>query len=199
VGSYHLALFGASTIPVGTGGGNGPNARAAKTNAASTVARPVDEAMFAVNYMTPIVGADLAYVNHGFTAQGEVTLLQYVRVRGDNSADALDTFRTNSAVGLHLGYFMGSHFSLGSDLHYQRWLSHPTTLNAMTGEQVPLSDAAMDTLTVSAGLRFHFRWGQHAWIRPGISYTRGFDGRGIDAPLITAQTNAVQIDIPVMF
>ena len=68
--------------------------------------------MFAVNYMTAIAGFE-----------GEATLQQYVRVRGDNSAAATDPFRTNSAVGLHLGYFIGSHFSLSGDVRYQRWLS----------------------------------------------------------------------------
>ncbi len=199
MGSYRFALFGATTIPIGTGGGNAPNVGAAKTNAASITARPADNAMFAVNYMTEIVGADFAYVNQGFTAQVEATLLQFVRVRGDNSAAATDTFRTNSAVGLHLGYFIGSHFSLGADLLYQRWLSHPTTLNAMTGAHVPLSDANMDTVTVAAGPRLHLRLGKNAWIRPGISYVRGIDARGFDAPLITAQTTAVLLDIPVMF
>ena len=199
IGSYRLALFGATTIPIGAGGGNAPNVRAAKTNAASITARPADNAMFAVNYMTEIVGADFAYVNHGFTAQAEATLLQFVRVRGDSTAAATDPFRTNSAVGLHLGYFIGSHFSLGSDLRYQRWLSHPTTVDAMTGAHVPLSDAKMDMVTVAAGPRLHFRVGKQAWIRPGLSFVRGLDARGFDAPLLTAQTTAVQIDVPVMF
>jgi hypothetical protein len=199
MGSYRLALFGATTIPIGTGGGNAPNVGSAKTNAASITARPADNAMFAVNYLTEIVGADVAYVNHGFTAQGEATLQQFVRVRGDNNAAATDSFRTNSAVGLHLGYFIGSHFSLGGDLLYQRWLSHPTALNAINGAHGPLSDADMDTVTVVAGPRLHFRLGKQAWIRPGISFIRGFDARGLDAPLLTAQTTAVQIDIPVMF
>ena len=126
-------------------------------------------------------------------------MLQFVRVRGGDSAGATDSFRTNSAVGLHLGYFIGSHFSLGADLRYQRWLSHPTTLNPMTGARVPLSDANMDTVTVAAGPRLHFRLGKQAWIRPGISFVRGLDARGFDAPLLTAQTTAVQIDVPVMF
>lgn len=199
MGSYRLALFGATTIPVGTGGGNAPNPGAAKTNAASITARPAYNAMFAVNYLTEIVGVDFAYVNHGFTAQAEATLLQFVRVRGDKSAAATDSFRTNAAVGLHLGYFIGSHFSLGGDLSYQRWISHPTTLNAMTGAHVPFSDAKMDMVTVAAGPRLHFRLGKQAWIRPGISFVRGLDTRGFDAPLLTAQTTAVQIDVPVMF
>jgi hypothetical protein len=199
MGSYRLALFGATTIPIGSGGGNAPDLGAAKTNAMSVTARPADTAMFAVNYMTEIVGADFAYVSHGFTAQGEATVQQFIRVRGDNSAGSTDSFRTNSALGLHLGYFIGSHFSLSGDLLYQRWLSHPTTLDAMTGAHVPLSDANMDTVTVAAGPRLHFSLGKHAWIHPGLSFVRGLDARGFDAPLLTAQTTAVQIDIPVMF
>jgi hypothetical protein len=194
-----MALFGATTIPIGTGGGNAPNPGTAKTNAASITARPADDAMFAIDYVTAGVGADFAYVEHGFTAQGEATLQQFVRVRGDNSAAATDSFRTNSAVGLHLGYFIGSHFSLGADMLYQRWLSHPTTLDAMTGAHVPLSDANMDRVTVAAGPRVHFRLGKQAWLRPGISFVRGLDARGLDAPLLTAQTTAVQIDVPIMF
>src|SRR5450631_486340 len=96
-----------------------------------------------------------------------------------NSAGATDSFRTNSAVGLHLGYFIGSHFSLSGDLLYQRWLSHPTALNAINGAHVPLSDADMDTVTVAAGPRLHFRLGKQAWIRPGISFVRGLDARGV--------------------
>jgi hypothetical protein len=71
-----FSLFGATTIPIGTGAGDVPYDRAARTNAASMVARPADGAMFAVNYVTAIAGADFAYVSHGFTAQGAATLLQ---------------------------------------------------------------------------------------------------------------------------
>jgi hypothetical protein len=199
IGSYQLALSWATTIPIGMGGGNAPNARAAKTNAASITARPVDVAMFEVNYLTEIVGVDVAYVNHGFTAQGEATLLQGVRVRGDDSAGGTDPFRTDSAVGLHLGYFIGSHVSLGGDLRYQRWLSHPTTLDAMTGAHLPLSDAEMDLVSVAVGVRLHLGLGTYATIHPGISFTRGVDAQGLDAPLLSARATGVQLDVPVMF
>jgi hypothetical protein len=199
LGRYRLALFGAATLPIGSGGGDAPNIRAAKTNAASMTARPADDAMFAVNYTTAIAGADLAYVNHGLTAQAEATLLQFVRVRGDDGIGATDPFRTEVAAGLHLGYFIGSHFSLSSDLHYRRWLSHPTTLSAATGARVASSDGDMAKATVAVGPRFHFRLGEHSWIRPGISFVRGLDARGFDAPLLTAQTTAVQLDVPVTF
>ena len=183
LGSYRLALFGAATLPMGTGSGDARYVPAAKTNAASVTARPADGAMFAVGYTTAIVGADFAYVNHGFTAQAEATALQYVRVRGDSP----DRFQTQAAVGLHVGTFIGSHFSLGGELHYQRWLSHPSTV----------SDTA--TTTVAAGLRVHFVMGKQVWIRPGLAVARGLDARGFDAPLLTPQTTALQIDVPVMF
>ncbi|MDB4983753.1 MAG: putative secreted protein [Myxococcales bacterium] len=197
--SIRLGLFGATTIPVGSGGGNAPNGGAAKTDAAAPMARPADDVMFAVDYVTEIVGADVAYVNHGLTAQAEATLMQSIRVRGNDSAGGTDRFRTNSSVGFHLGYFMGSHFSLGGDLRYQRWLSHPTTLDELTGAPVPLAASKINTVTVAVGPRLHFRLGKHAWIRPGVSYVRGLDARGFDAPLITAQTTAVMIDVPVIF
>jgi hypothetical protein len=199
LGSYRLALFAGTTLPIGTGGGNAPSIRAAKPNAASGTARPADDAMFAVNYATAIGGADFAYVNHGLTAQAEATLLQFVRVRGREGVGATDSFRTEAAVGLHLGYFIGSHVSLGSDLHYRRWLSQPTALSAATGVRVPLSDADMASTTVAVGPRFHFRVGRQGSICPGISFVRGLDARGLDAPLLTARTTAVQVDIPVLF
>jgi hypothetical protein len=187
LGGYRFALFGAATLPIGTGSGDARYVPAAKTNAASMTARPADGAMFAVNYTTAIVGGDFAYVNHGFTAQAEATVLQYVRVRGEDSPNASDPFRTQAAVGLHLGYFIGSHVSLSGELYHQRWLSQPTNV------------AATAMTTVAAGPRAHFELGKHAWICPGLSVVRGLDARGFDAPLLTAQTTALQIDIPVRF
>ncbi len=199
VSTYGLALFVATTIPIGTGGGDSPNLRAAEANAASISARPAEAAMFAVNYMTGIAGVDFAYMSRGFTAQAEMTLLQFFRVRGGDSGGATDAFRTQAAVGLHLGYFIGSHVSLSSDLHYRRWLSHPTTVGANAGPRITFSDAGMNTTSVAVGPRVHFRLGKHAWARPGLSFVRGLDARGFAAPLITAQATAVQVDVPVTF
>jgi hypothetical protein len=198
LGIYRLALFGATTIPIGTGGGDAPNLRAAETNAASMSARPADAAMFAVDYMAAVAGTDIAYVGHGFTAQGEVTLLQLVRVRGGDSSGATDAFRTQASAALHLGYFFGAHFSLSGDLHYRRWLSTPTPTSA-PGARITFAGAGMDTTTVAVGARVHFRMGKSVWIRPGVSLVRGLDTRGFDAPLLTPQTTAVQLDVPVVF
>jgi len=197
--SRRLALFAAVAIPIGSGGGNEPDPRAARTNAASITARPADEAMFEVNYATAMVGADVAYVKHGFTAQAEATLLQSIRARGDKTTAGTDEFRTRAAMGGHLGIFLGRHVSVGADLEYRRWLSHPTMLDAMTDPRVPSADEDLATLTASIGARVHFHVGK-ASIQPGLSYTRGFDGLALHEPMnITKQTNAVAISIPVLF
>ncbi len=197
--SRRIALFGAVALPVGSGGGNEPDPRAARTNAASITARPADEAMFEVNYATAILGADIAYVKHAFTAQAEATLLQSVRVRGDKTAAGADAFRTRATIGGHLGVFLGPHVSIGADLEYRRWLSHPTMLDAMSDPRVPSADEGSSTLTASIGARVHFHLGKVS-VHPGLSYTRGFDGLAPHGPMnITKQTNAVTIAIPVLF
>jgi hypothetical protein len=152
--SHRLAVFGAVTLPLGTGN--------ARTHLASMTARPADRALFDVDNMAGIGGVDFAYVHRGFTAQGEVTLVQSVAT-------------TRASVGLHLGYLVGWHVAVGGDLHYE------------------------DTLTASVGVRTQFKLGKQTWIRPGIALFRGLDERGLDAPLLTPQTTAVQIDIPVAF
>ena len=73
----------AERFPIGMGGGDMPDAGAATANAAGIAARSaMDNAMFAVNYFTAIVGGGVGYVDHKFTLQAEVTLLQLFRVRG---------------------------------------------------------------------------------------------------------------------
>jgi hypothetical protein len=201
LGSYRVALFGATTIPMGTGGGDRPNLRAAETNAAAIAARPADSAMFAVNYMAGIAGVDLAYQSCDFSAQAEMTLLQFVRVRGGDNAGATDAFRTQATLGVHISYFLGSHFSLSSDLHYRRWLSDPTTIepNPAQGPHITFTDAGQNTTSLAFGPRLHFKVGERRWVRPGISLVRGLDTRGFNAPLITAQATALQLDVPVTF
>lgn len=125
-----------------------------------------------VNYLTEIAGGDVAYVKHGFIVQGEATLQQSVRVRGEKSAAASDVARTRAAVGAHIGVYIGSHVSLGADLLYQRWLSHPTKLDFMTGARAPISDADMAALTASVGVRAHFNVGQVS-VHPGCRSREG--------------------------
>lgn len=194
-----LALFAAVAIPVGSGGGDNPDPRSARTNAASITARPVDEAMFSVNYATAIVGADIVFAKHGFTAQAEATLLQSIRARGNKTIDGTDALRTRATMGAHLGMFLGRHVSVGADLEYRRWLSHPTMVDAMTDARVPIAGGDLTTLTASIGARVHFHVG-NASVHPGLSYTRGFDGLALHGPTnITKQTNAIGLAIPVLF
>jgi hypothetical protein len=194
-----LALFAATTLPIGTGGGNEPDPIAAQANAASMTVRPSDDAMFQVNYLTESVGGDIAYVKHGFTAQAEATLQQSVRVRGSESADGTDAARTRAALGAHVGTYIGSHVSLGGDVLYQRWLTHPTKLDAMTDARMPIADEDMNALTLSLGVRAHFHIGQ-ASVHPGLSFTRGLDATGPTAgTMITNRTTAFALDVPVLF
>jgi hypothetical protein len=193
IGLMRLAGFLGVTIPIGMGGGDTPDAGAALANSAGISARSaMDNAMFAVNYMTVIGGLGAAYVSGGFTAQVEATIFQLTRVRGDNAASATDSSRTNSTAGLHVGYFVVPMLSLGAELRYQRWLSTPTTRTA-TG-LVDIPDVNKETVTVAFGPRFHFKLGKTSWLRPGIAYARA-----LDKPLTNSSYNMVQVDLPFAF
>src|SRR5262245_19796812 len=194
VDAIRWAAFLGTTVPIGQGGGNTPDPGAATANAAGIRARsPMDNAMFAVNYLTAMAGGGVAYVDHKLTVQLEATLLQLFRVRGDMAASATDSTRTNSTVGLHAGYFIIPMLSLGGELRYQRWLRPPTQLDAM-GAKVDIPGAAKDTMTFAIGPRFHFPVGRGMWLRPGIAYARA-----LDDPLSAASYNVVQVDVPFVF
>jgi hypothetical protein len=193
VDSIRWAAFLGATVPIGTGGGNTPDAGTALANGAGIAARSaMDNAMFAVNYFTAIAGGGIAYVNHKLTVQAEATLLQLFRVRGEMHASATDSTRTNSTVGLHAGYFIIPMLSLGGELRYQRWLSTPTQL--VMGNKVDQPGFAMDTVTFAIGPRLHFQVAKGMFLRPGIAYARG-----LDKPLTDASYNMVQVDVPFYF
>ncbi len=179
---------------MGGGSGDHPEPGIAAANTAGLQARSgMDNSMFAVNYFTGIVGGDIAYVDRKLTVQGEATLFQLLRVHGDDAGNAsTDAARTNSTMGLHLGYFVIPALSFGAELRYQRWLSTPTKLNM--GVKVDFSAASMDTTTVAIGPRAHFAVGKGVWLRPGISYARV-----LDQPLANQSYNMVQVDLPVVF
>lgn len=188
------ALFAGATVPIGTGSGDQPDAATSAANTAGLQARSgMDNAMFAVNYFTGILGADLAYVGHRATLQVEATLFQLFRVRGDEAgAQSTDAARTNSTMGIHAGYFLLPILSLGAELRYQRWLTTPTRL--VMGNKVDIPDANKDTMTVALGPRVHFKIGRTMVVRPGVSYSRALDN-----PLSGASYNTLQIDVPVLF
>ena len=176
--------FFASTIPVGSGGGDQPDAGKAAAQSAAIPARSsMDNALFAVNYWTMIGGLGLARVTRGATLQAEVTVLQLTRVRGPETQDAS---RTNLTAGLHAGRFFTPRFSAGAELRMQRWLS-----DAAPARNDP---SAREQLTFSIGPRFHFPLGGKRWLRPGLSYTRA-----LDDVMSRQGYDVVQIDVPWVF
>lgn len=180
-----FSAFLGVALPLGMGGGNTPDPGVAAAARAGVLARSsLDNAMFAVNYATAFPGLDVAWVRDGFTAQLEVTILQLVRTRGEQVEK--DSARTNSAVGLHLGYFLVPQLSIGAELRYQRWLSTPAAVAA--------DDALRDNLTLAVGPRAHFKLGDRLWFRPGVSYTRG-----LDDPMSRQSYHIVQLDLPFPF
>jgi hypothetical protein len=193
---FKLAAFLGLTIPVGGGGGDMPEPANALANGAGIVARSaMDNAMFAANYFTIFPGVGLAYVNHGFTAQIELTLLQLIRVRGgDNPAN--DDMRTNFTAGLHLGYFFIPQLSAGAELRHQRWLSTPSNIKAggVMMRTQEMEDTLRDTTTFAVGIRGHIKLNDTMWLRPGIAYARA-----LDEPMDLAKYDIVQVDVPFVF
>jgi hypothetical protein len=180
-----LAVFGGVALPLGTGGGDTPDPAVAAANKAAMAARSaMDNALFAVNYATPLVGADVAYVAGGLTVQGEVTLLEPIRVRGEMKSP--DDTITNMTSGLHVGYFPLPFLSVGAELRYQRYLTTPAVVKA--------NPAARDNVSAALGVRGHISLGGKRWLRPGLAYARG-----LDDPMSGASYHVVQIDLPFAF
>lgn len=182
---FKLAAFGGLALPLGSGGGNGADPMMTATVRSAIAARAnMDNALFAINDLTPIVGVDAAYVDNGLTLQAEATLFELIRVRGDEVQP--DAYKTNFTTGMQAGYFIAPWLSTSMELRYQRWLSTPAS--------VKMASATRDTLSGAVGVRGHVALGGKRWLRPGVSYARGFDD-----PLTGRNYQIVQIDIPFAF
>jgi hypothetical protein len=183
-GGFRASGFLASTIPIGSGGGDAPDPATAAALSAGIPARSaMDNALFAVNYWTLIAGAGIARITPGLTLQAEATVLQLTRVRGPETQDAS---RTNFTAGLHAGRFFGRRLSLGAELRLQRWLSDAAPVRS--------NPAAREQLTLGFGPRLHFHVGGRHWLRPGVSYTRA-----LDDPMQDRGYDIVQVDVPFAF
>jgi hypothetical protein len=181
---WRFSAFFASTIPIGSGGGDAPDKGAAAAMSAGISARSaMDNALFAVDYWTVIGGLGLARITPGSTLQAAVTVLQLTRARGPTSQDGS---RTNLTAGLHAGHFFSPKLSLGAEVRMQRWLT-----NAAPVRNDP---AAREQFTLGLGPRFHFKIGAKHWLRPGLSYTRALD----DAMAKKAY-DILQLDVPFAF
>jgi hypothetical protein len=183
--SLKLSLFGGVTLPIGGGGGNTPAVSSRATAAQGIYARQaMDNALFATNYTTPTVGAGLAWVRDGLTAQAEATVLELVRVKGaDLESDAA---RTNYTSGLHEGYQLVPALTASVEAHYQRWLSTPIF--------VEKDDSKRQQATVGVGLRANVPLSSSLLIRPGVAYFHP-----VDDPMAKAKYRIVQIDLPFVF
>lgn len=182
---YKLAFFGGLALPLGSGGGNGADPNMTTTVRSAIAARSsMDNALFAINDLTPIAGVDAAYVADGLTLQVEATLFELFRVRGDMVQP--DVYKTNFTTGAQAGYFVLPWLSTNLEVRYQRWLSTPAAVEA--------APATRDTLSAAFGLRGHIALGGKQWLRPGVSYARG-----LDDPMTGRNYQIVQIDVPFTF
>ena len=179
----HAAL--SFTLPVGMGGGDSPDPAEAAVRGKAALARyGMDNSIFAVNDLTVIPGAAVAWVDRGWTVQAEATLFLLSRVRG--AAAQPEAFKVNFTTGLFVGYFVvPSYLSLGIELHYQRYFLGPASANT--------APATIDNLTMAGGVRFHVPIGR-TWLRCGVSY-----GGGLDDPMAAAHYNVLQLDCPFFF
>ena len=184
-GALKVGVFGGVALPFGSGGGNtGAPARLAAEKAAALARSAMDNSMFAVNDLTPTLGVDIAYVDHGLTLQAEATLFELFRVRGEKVQS--DEYKTNFTTGAHVGYFLVHWLCISAELRYQRYLTTPAA--------VEMNPLARDNLTAGGGLRFAFKLGGHRLLRPGVSYARA-----LDQPLSDRTYQIVQLDLPFSF
>lgn len=181
-----LALFGGVTAPIGQGGGNSPDAGTRAAMGAGIYARSaMDNALFAVNYMTPTAGAGVAYIKGGWTLQAEVTILQLFRVRGDQKD--LDESRTNSTAGALVGIpILDPSLMAIAEVHYQRWLSTPRAVEA--------NGSLRQQGSAGIGLRGNFLVGSGVWMRPAIGLFMP-----IDDPMKQNESRIFHVDLPVTF
>jgi hypothetical protein len=176
------------TLPVGSGGGDAPDPGAVAARSRGAAARSgLDNALLATNDVGVAPGVSFGWVSHGWTLQIEGTLSHVVRVRGAHAQR--EASKTNSALGIHVGYFLVPFLSLNSEARYQRWVNPPFNVEA------DATRASIDTVTVAVGPRIHIETSA-GWLRPGIAYVRA-----LDKPLAASSPNlhVVQIDIPFVF
>jgi hypothetical protein len=186
-----LTVFGAATIPVGTGGGNTPSALTASSIATGIPTRSaMDNALFAVNYFTPIVGLGAAFIRWGWTFQAEATVLQLIRVRGENHRSATDDMRTNFTVGASVGYLIHRYVTASAEFHYQHWLSAPNLLNPPAPALAP----SVNQASFEVGVRTNLPFSRTILARPGIAFGMGFNGA-----MAEREYKVLHVDFPITF
>lgn len=194
VSDVRWSMLLGTTVPVASGGGYPRDASTLPSRNTLTAAMrnrsAMDNALFAADDLTPVLGFDVAWVARDVTVQVEATFFFLNRVRVGAGIQP-EAFKLNSTYGLHLGYFIIPKVSVGAELRYQRWLVPPNAIkNATTGS----AWEGVSQATAALGVRGHFKLSPTVWVRPGLSYTRAFDD-----PMAAAGYNVVQLDIPFVF
>jgi hypothetical protein len=186
---WRVAVFAGATLPVGGGGGNEASAETLRTARAAIPTRSaMDNALFAVNYLTPTIGVGAAFIRHGLTAQADVTLLELIRVRGEGR-DA-DATRTNFTAGVHVGYLVVPWLTASAEFHYQHWLYNPSldpTVANPAGK--PAGQA-----TAEIGVRANLPLSRTVLARPGVAF-----GFPLGGPMGTDDYRVLHLDFPVAF
>lgn len=181
--NVRLAVFGALAIPVGMGGGNDADTNTRNAVRAGIQARlAMDNALFAQNYLTPVVGLGAVWTYRGLTVQAEATVLQLIRVRGE--AKDPDEARTNFTVGAHVGYRVIPQLTVAGEVHYQHWLWTPSAL----------AENLRGQFTATLGLRANLPVTHAGILRPGVAFSFPVGG--------AMETNnywALQLDVPFAF
>jgi hypothetical protein len=197
--SLKLGLFLGLALPFGTAGGDDPHPQSAlATNAGIATRSAMDNAMFAANYFTIFPGVGFAFVDKGFTAQAEVTLLQLMKTRGPDTVTVsgtqydADKSNTNMTMGLHLGYFVIPRLSFGAEIRHQRWLSTPLAV------ELDKTGTLRDTSTMALGPRAHIKLGESMWLRPGIAFAFPLDNPMANGKAYS-HYKIMQIDVPFVF
>lgn len=185
-----LSVAVATTVPLGTGGGNSPSALTASAIGTGIPTRSsMDNALFAVNYATPILGLGLAYMRWGFTFQLEATVLQLIRVRGENTRSGSDPMRTNFTGAASVGYLVHRLLTASAEFHYQHWLSAANLLHPTTGTPPAPNQASFEL-----GIRSNLVLSRTVLFRPGISF-----GMGIGGAMGDKEYKILHFDVPITF
>lgn len=179
-----LSLFGGVALPLAQGGGDAPDpARSAAVGSGIYGRAAMDNALFAVDYAVGIVGAGAAHSVGVCSFQLEATVLELVRVRGEQRQK--DTSRTNLTAGASAGCYLRSPLQLIGELRYQRWLTTPAAVSADASRR--------EQATAGLGLRFDARVGTLT-LRPGVLVALP-----IDAPMSKADYRQLMLDLPIVF
>jgi hypothetical protein len=183
--AFRFAAATAISLPLATGGGSGSDVDGIFLQRQGALARSaMDNAAFAFNDLGFPTGLSLAFVQRGFTAQLDGTIIASGRVKGPGTEG--DAAKVNSTLGVFLGYFVIPEVSLGVELRYQYYLL-PTAL-------VDQDPSARDNLTVGAGGRIEIEVSDSTRLRPGICLSTGLSG------YVEQQSfHMIQFDVPISF